>query len=147
MMKATPGKWRFQLVLFIVVLFAVVLLVKYAAIMLGDSDVEISSQIAMPAVERGPLLDRGGRILAIQTKLNSVSAWIPYVSNPDETASLLAEALGLEKTGILERFKSNSGFVFIKRKISPTESTRIQAHLDDGRLEGISLKRSEEHTS
>ena len=138
-MKAGSGKWRFQLVLVVAGLGAAVLLARYAFIMLGGSDPNAADGIPMPAVERGPLLDRGGRILAIQTRLNSVSAWIPYVSDPEETSRLLAEALSLDRDRVLERFKTNSGFVFIKRKISPTESSRVQALLEEGRLEGISL--------
>ena len=131
---------RFRLVLGFFGILSVLIIVKYAIIMLFSSEVSISSQIAMPAVERGPILDRNGKILAIQTRLNSVSAWIPNVSNPEETARLLGTILGLEESKLLEKVKSSSGFVFIKRKISPTENSKIQALITEGKLDGISLQ-------
>jgi cell division protein FtsI (penicillin-binding protein 3) len=108
--------------------------------MLATSGVSIGSQITMPSVERGPILDRNGRILAIQTQLNSVSAWIPNLTSPETAAALLADALGLAKDKIFEKLKTNSGFVFIKRKISPTESEKVAKLISEGKLEGISMQ-------
>lgn len=100
------------------------------------SNPEISTS---PHIERGPILDRKGRILAIQTRLDSVTAWRPSVIRPEEEAELLGSLLGLETSGIREKFDSRSGFMYIKRKISPTESRRVQDAIDAGRLPGIDL--------
>ncbi|MDR2588117.1 MAG: PASTA domain-containing protein [Spirochaetales bacterium] len=131
---------RFRIFLGVLAAFTAILLGRYAAIMLISPEAGLSSQIAMPAVERGPLLDRNGRILAIQTKLNSVTAWMPYVTNPPETAALLAEALDMDGERLLEKFQQNQGFLYIKRKISPTETTRVQSLINEGKVEGISLE-------
>ncbi|MDR1932510.1 MAG: PASTA domain-containing protein [Spirochaetales bacterium] len=131
---------RFKIILAVLAIFSGVILVRYAMIMLSGGEIGILTQIAMPAVERGPILDRNGKILAIQTKLDSVTAWIPYVTNPPETARLLAEALDMNEQRLLERFQANQGFLYIKRKISPTERTRVQHHITEGKLEGISLE-------
>jgi len=136
--RSTP--LRFRIVLGFFGLLSVFLVARFAYVMLLNSQVAISSQIAMPAVERGPILDRNGKILAIQTRLNSVSAWIPNVTRPEETARLLGSALGIEEAKLLDKLKSSSGFVFIKRKISPTENSRVQALIDEGKLDGISLQ-------
>jgi cell division protein FtsI (penicillin-binding protein 3) len=130
---------RFKIVLAFLAVFSGVLFVRYALIMLTGGDIGLS-QIAMPAVERGPILDRNGKILALQTRLDSVTAWVPYVTNPPETARLLAEALNMNEQRILERLRENQGFLYIKRKISPTESSKVQAHITEGKLEGISLE-------
>jgi cell division protein FtsI (penicillin-binding protein 3) len=131
---------RFKIVLAVLAVFSGILFVRYAAIMLRSGDIGLVSQIAMPAVERGAILDRNGKIFALQTRLNSVSAWIPYVSNPPETAHLLAEALDMDAQRLLERLRENQGFLYIKRKISPTESGKVQAHITEGKLEGVSLE-------
>ncbi|GAB4374196.1 MAG: penicillin-binding protein [Spirochaetales bacterium] len=130
---------RFRIVIFSLGVFSLVLLFQFGYIMLGGEGIGIDSQINLPPVERGPILDRNGRILAIQTKLNSVSAWVPHVTQPEETSRILSEILNIPAEQILEKLKQSSGFVFIKRKISPTENSRILAQLTEGRLEGISL--------
>ncbi|MDR1625021.1 MAG: PASTA domain-containing protein [Spirochaetia bacterium] len=131
---------RLKIVLAAFAVFSGILLVRYAAIMLMGEHISMRSQISLPPVERGPILDRNGKILAIQTRLDSVTAWVPWVTNPPETARLLAEALGMNEENLLSRFSENQGFLYIKRKISPTESGRVQAYLTEGKLEGISLE-------
>lgn len=101
------------------------------------------STITFPEVERGPILDRNGRLLAFQTELNSVEAWLPNVENPEETAKLLWENLdGLDYSELLNKLQSPRGanFSFIKRKISPTEAQRIRDLLKEGFLKGIAIK-------
>ncbi|MDR1315584.1 MAG: PASTA domain-containing protein [Spirochaetales bacterium] len=131
---------RLKIVLVAFAVFSGILLVRYATIMLRGEEISMRSQIAMPPVERGPILDRNGKILAIQTRLDSVTAWAPWVSNPPESAHLLAEALSMNEENLLSRFRENQRFMYIKRKISPTESARVQAHITEGKLEGISLE-------
>ncbi len=138
-MKDALRNRRFLIVVGSLTIFSLILLFRFGYIMLGNEGIQIESQISLPPVERGPILDRNGRILAIQTKLNSVSAWVPHVTQPEETSKILGEILNLPETQILEKLRGNSGFVFIKRKISPTESTKVSAQLAEGKLEGISL--------
>lgn len=130
---------RFQIVVISLGVFSLIIFLQFGYIMLGGDGIGIDSQITLPPVERGPILDRNGRILAIQTKLNSVSAWIPHVTQPEETSKILGEILGIPEEQILEKFHNSTGFVFIKRKISPTENSKVLAQLSDGKLEGISL--------
>jgi cell division protein FtsI (penicillin-binding protein 3) len=97
------------------------------------------TSIVLPTVERGPILDRNGKILAISTRLDSVSAWVPNVPNPQDTAAALAGVLGLPEEEILQRLRGNTGFVYIKRKITPTESQAVKALLADDKLGGVAL--------
>ena len=53
------------------------------------------ASISLPLVERGPILDRNGKILAISTRLDSVSAWVPNVHDPAAAAAALAPVLSL----------------------------------------------------
>jgi len=93
-----------------------------------------------PLVERGPILDRNGRILAIQTRLNSVTAWIPTVKDKNKTAEILAGILNRSKKSILSTLNSHSGFIYIERKITPTASKKIKILIEKGILPGISLE-------
>jgi cell division protein FtsI (penicillin-binding protein 3) len=96
--------------------------------------------ITLPVVERGPILDRNGRILAISSRLESVSAWIPDLKDPETVARELAPILDLDpEEDILPRLESHSGFVYIKRKITPTQAEKVRALMSADGLPGISL--------
>jgi cell division protein FtsI (penicillin-binding protein 3) len=78
-------------------------------------------------------------VLAITTRLYSVTAWMPEVSDPEGSAALLSEALSLDPQETARRFREASGFLFVKRKITPTQSERVRALQAEGLLEGIDL--------
>lgn len=132
---------RFRIFFIFLFFLSITVLLRYAFIMLIPTpDIE---SIEFPDVERGPILDRNGRLLALQTELNSVEAWLPDVENPEETAKILSENLdGVSYDSILEKLSSDSGinFIYIKRKISPTEAERIRNQLRSGHLKGVSIK-------
>lgn len=137
----TNAKQRRRLIIFLGFLGAAVLIVivRLAQLMIFSPSRDAEGSIALPVVERGPILDRNGKILAITTRLYSVSAWIPDLSDPQATAKLLADALGLSAEGVLKRFRETSGFLFVKRKITPTETEAVKALQSEGRLKGIDL--------
>ena len=113
---------------------------KYMAVMLfysTDNEIFLNEK---PVVERGPILDRNGRILAIQTRLYSVTAWIPGIINKELTAEILSSELDLDYNSLIDDFNNRTRFMYIKRKISPSESERIQKYIDDGKIPGIGLE-------
>jgi cell division protein FtsI (penicillin-binding protein 3) len=61
------------------------------------------------------------------------------VSDPEGTAALLAPLLELDPAQTARRFHEASGFLFVKRKITPTQAERVRALLEEGRLRGIDL--------
>ena len=114
-------------------------MIQFVVIMLfSPSRPEVADASAQ--VERGPIFDRNGRILAIQTRLDSVTAWRPDIGELQETAALIAPILHLEEREVEERLLSSDGFVTIKRTISPSESEQIEALKQLGKLPGISLR-------
>ncbi len=136
----TNDRQRRRLVIFLGFLGLVVLLLIARLAQLTPAPRGSSrKRAAPPAVERGPILDRNGRVLAITTRLYSVTAWLPEVSDREGSAALLAEALELDPAEIARRFREASGFLFVKRKITPTQSERVRALQAEGRLKGIAL--------
>lgn len=118
----------------------IVIVGQYAGIMLGSDTSSGTREVRVPRVERGPILDREGRILAIHTELDTVTAWTPDVEDPPGAAEILAAILDLPAEEILERINSRQGFVIIKRTITPTQSRQIEEQLDAGALPGILLR-------
>jgi cell division protein FtsI (penicillin-binding protein 3) len=135
--KAPRG--RFYTVFAVVGVIVVLLVVRYATIMLAGSPVEAERSSA-PTAERGPILDRNGRILAIQTALETVWAWRPELEDPSRTARELAPLIGLDEEELEGKLSRRNGSVTIKRTISPAESEAIRAAKETGRLQGIRLR-------
>ena len=133
-------KLRFVIFVFLTSILVLLLVFRYLQIMIFSPPAESSFTPQKVLVERGPLLDRNGRILAIQTRLDSVTAWMPTVTDKKKTAHLLAEILNESEKNILNSFNSHSGFLYIKRKITPTESKKLEGPIKQGKLPGISLE-------
>ena len=125
--------------IFIIAAVVVLLIIwRYVSLMLLTPD-DIRSRSNSAVVERGPILDRNGRVLAMQTKLDSVTAWIPDIDDPGATANLLAVALGMRDDDIRSTFSDRQGFAYIKRKISNTEADAVRTLIDSGLTPGIQL--------
>ena len=115
------------------------LIFRYATFMTGLEFPPEGPPVRLPEVERGPILDRNGRVLALTIERDSVTAWVPAVSAPEDSAELLGKILDTAAEGVLERL-SAGGFVFIRRHITPEQSARIRAAQDRGELQGIDLQ-------
>jgi len=130
---------RFKIIILIAAAVAAVIIWQYFSIMVLHQGGEDNALTGGAVVERGPILDRDGRILAIQTELSSVTAWTPNITDPEETAGILQEILQINKETLLDKFRSRNGFLYIKRKITPNESRQIEEKKEEGFLRGISL--------
>lgn len=112
---------------------------RYFHLMVLTPRDEVSSQKKY-RVERGPILDRNGVVLAIQTRLFRVSAWRPTLKNPDYVAKKLSEILDIPEAEIKEKFEKNGGKVIqIARKVSYENAEKIQDLLKSGEISGISV--------
>ena len=96
--------------------------------------------LVLPEVQRGSILDRQGRILAVTTRMQRVSVWTPSVTNAEETSAALGGILGIEPAAVLDTIRRRDGYAVIKRRISPEESAAIQKLKSDGKLPGVRLE-------
>lgn len=131
-----PGRIRFST--YIVLLLSAILLARYASIMIPGRPAPPSSPAA--ARERGPILDRRGRVLAIETRLDTVTGWKPEIRDISASAHILADILDRDPREIAEIISSSEGFMTIQRTITPSQSRRIQAQQRTGNLAGIRLQ-------
>ncbi len=136
---------RLGVVLILLGIAVLLILWRYISLMLLTPDT-LENPAQRTAVERGPILDRNGRILAIQTELDSVTAWRPEIESSDEVASLLSPILKMQESKILEILEGPTSFAYIKRKVTQSESTRVRKLIDDGELQGIHLQREFDRT-
>ena len=112
---------------------------RYAFVMVVAPSPDGEAPVTLPEVERGPILDRNGRVLAISTRLDSVAAWIPDITNPEATAERLAPLVEVDAGTLFARLESGSRFVFVDRKVTPSTSERVREAIVAGELPGISL--------
>jgi cell division protein FtsI (penicillin-binding protein 3) len=101
---------------------------------------EGGEQLVLPEVQRGSILDRRGRILAVTTRMQRVSVWTPAVTAAQETAADLGRVLGMEPAAVLDTIRRRDGYAVIKRRITPEEAQAIQKLKSDGGLAGVSVE-------
>ena len=136
------ASYRMRILIISSLAAALFILVRFALIMLSP-DRSDGTPIPVPALaERGPIIDRNGRLVALQTRLWSVTAWKPEIDDPIRTGKLLGEALSEDDQAISRMLAGGSAsrFLFIKRKVSSTESDAVRALIEAGELPGIGLQ-------
>ncbi|MCP5513862.1 MAG: transpeptidase family protein [Spirochaetales bacterium] len=139
-MKSSTLELRKKIFLIGTVLIIVLIIIRYMSLMLFSPAGGDDSVTHKPVVERGPILDRNGRILAIQTRLYSVTAWIPSIKDVGKTASIISEVLEIDKNQLIQDISSRSRFMYIKRKISNSDAENLRGYIDKGDLPGIGLE-------
>jgi cell division protein FtsI (penicillin-binding protein 3) len=122
----------------ILVSIALLLTIRFGFIMVPGTGATEST--ASPVVERGPILDQRGRILAIQTRLDTVTAWKPAIVDVPGTARILADILDRDPRDIADALAASEGFLTIQRTITPSQTQRISARQRSGELQGIRLQ-------
>ncbi len=91
--------------------------------------------------ERGPILDRNGKILAMQTKLGNVTIWKPELREPEETVEKLSGILGMKAEALKERIAaSESDFLYVKKKVDQSAIAAIEALRAAGELKGVGIE-------
>lgn len=137
--KVPKRRLRFLLFSGLFAVAGAAVLVYYGTIMLGGSP---SLRVASgPRPERGPILDRNGRILAMQTRMGNVTVWKPEISNLAPVAQELARILGGDQKDISDRIQNSSGdFVYVKRKVDQTTLDAIEASRNEGKLPGVGIE-------
>lgn len=130
---------RFTIVFALLGVGLVLLVVQYGTIMLTPEAGGVAAGVRSFA-DRGPILDRNGNILAIQTERNTVTAWKPSIDDPEEVATLLAEPLSMEPGYIEELIRGSNGFLIVKRTITEEESGAVSALIREGKVPGVRLE-------
>lgn len=88
----------------------------------------------LPA-ERGEITDRNGELLATSVQVQSIFANPPLVEDARRTAAVLAPMLGMPVTEVRERLESESGFAWLRRRVSSDVAARVR----DLDLRGIGM--------
>ncbi len=139
--NADKIRFRSRLLIVLSLAAALIIVFRFAFIMLS-ADRDEGTPVQTPAVsERGAIVDRNGRLIAMQTRLWSITAWKPDIDDVVKTSELLGEILDEDPADISRGIsRSASRFLFIKRQASPTESDAVRTLIQEGKLPGIGLQ-------
>ena len=133
-------KWRFIFFVAIMAALALGLLVRYAKLMLRSSYVQDRTR-SRSFAERGAILDRNGRFLALQTRLANISVWRPEIPSVPELVTELSPILEIPEDELAERITvSQSDFIYLKKQVDESASKKISAALEEGRMKGVSVE-------
>jgi cell division protein FtsI (penicillin-binding protein 3) len=96
---------------------------------------------ARAILERGPIVDRNGRILALQTRLGNITAWRPEIADTGLVSRELAPILDIPVDELLDRIElSPSDFIYLKKQVDQSTIREIEALMKTGRLQGIGIE-------
>ena len=129
---------RFLLFFGLTAVLAVVVWGVYAKTMLFPPSGGAGKLVIVQA-ERGPILDRDGRLLAVSSRLETATLWKPQVKDARALVQALAPILGEPPEALTQRFSSGPDFQYIKRKLSAKESAALRELKSRGELAGVSL--------
>ena len=130
-------KWRFRLVIFILLVTAVLILVRYAYyVARGDSGL---AGLSRKAVERGRILDRNGKTLASQRTLYNVYVSPPEKQKIPELAMELAPIVDMSAEDIYNLINKANGSFLLKRQISLSAMEMIKDEQKSGGLKGVAM--------
>ena len=142
-MSDTPGRWRYWVVVGLLGALALAVIVRYAQLATAPRAARAAASVE---VERGAIVDRTGRILAMDTALYNIAVWRPETKAEDYRADAprLAALLGLDPDEVAGRYDSSgSDFFYLKKRISPQTARAIQDAKAAGAFDGIVVERVE----
>ncbi|MDR1250934.1 MAG: transpeptidase family protein [Treponema sp.] len=131
---------RFIVFISFLILVALALFAHYAILMLGGSPPPPQAQ-SRRLSERGPILDRNGRFLALQTRLANISVWRPEIDDLAVLVEELSPMLEIPAAEIEERIVgAPSDFVYIKRQVDESTMKMINAARSAGKIRGVGVE-------
>jgi len=133
-------KRRYILVFFLMGLFALYLLVHYAQMIFKGELPSVPRQ-RTELTERGAILDRNGRFLAIQIRFADVSVWRPSIIDIDILSKELSAILDISPTEIRNKINSSeTNFLYLKRQIDDATAKQLSAVLEEKKIKGVMVQ-------
>ncbi|HUX37235.1 MAG TPA: penicillin-binding protein [Rectinemataceae bacterium] len=140
-MKLDTRSFRFVFALGLLALFAAVVIGRYA-MLAGEKG--LSQPPPLDSAERGPIMDREGRLLAVDSPLYNIAVWKPETDKDAFPAEVdkLASILDMSAADILSRWKDGaSNFFYLRKRVAPQVARAIQDGKTNGAFSGIVVER------
>ena len=133
------GKKRFTFFAVCFSLVCLAVLSRYGYLMLfPQTDTKPVRQERLAG--RGPILDRNGRLLAMETRLGNITLWRPEAENREELSLELSHLLEQSAAEILDRINTSpNDFMYLKKQVNESIVALIKAGISNGRLRGVGI--------
>jgi cell division protein FtsI (penicillin-binding protein 3) len=133
------SKKRLIFLIIIASLFIIYIISSYARLAFINSK-EIAHATYIP--ERGSILDRNGKVLALQTNFYNLGISKSSIKNAEKLAALIAPAININPDTILKLIStSKSNFLYIKKRIEQVEYEDLKKIIEENQLSGIRFDR------
>lgn len=125
-------------------IFILAVLVSYGMIMLKPFSQPLPSVITR---ERGAILDRNGKILAIQTTVYNLSVTPSAVKDVDNCAKILSPIIGISAEKIADQINQvkddpKKDFLYLKKRINQAEHDEIADAVQSCNLYGLRMEKT-----
>ncbi len=128
-------KKRIMVILFVVIACFALLAGKLGYLMIVQGDelkrqaMEDQSRDRLINAKRGTIYDRNGKVLAISASVETVSISPITVrkGDPEKTAKVLSQVLGLEEADVMAKINKNTSYEIIQRKVEKEQADQIRA--------------------
>jgi cell division protein FtsI (penicillin-binding protein 3) len=132
---------RRYIIVFIVMGIAVLYLLVHYAILMFKSELPSTVRPRIESNERGAILDRNGRFLALQIKFADISIWRPSITDINILSNEIAPILDMSSSEIRQRIEtSESNFLYLKRQIDDADARRLSALLEEKKIRGVMVQ-------
>ena len=127
--RKAGGRTRNRVVMTMAIFFGIYGVIAGRLVYLGLQDASEAAPTAVRGLASRPdIVDRNGEVLATDIKTASLFAEPKNIIDPDEALELLSTVLpDLDPEQTYNKLKSGSGFVWLKRQLSPKQQADIMA--------------------
>lgn len=102
---------------------------------------QYENPVVSQQVVRGTIMDRNGKILAIETPYWACALHLTEVDDIEETLSILAPMLDLQADSLIEQAREKSTYLLVKRHLSDAEYKDIERLVLQHNLHGVVLEK------
>ena len=134
------GKKRFVIFAVCFALASLAVIGRYGYLMLSPQQARNPAR-AERSGGRGPILDRNGRILALESRMGNITLWRPAMNDVRELSRELSPFLEQSPEEIFARItNSSSDFIYLRRQVGESVVRLVDAAITEGRLPGVSIQ-------
>ncbi|MDR2499722.1 MAG: transpeptidase family protein [Treponema sp.] len=135
-----PNRIRFIVFGTLIGMLGFIILTRYGYLMSTPQDIPAVNS-PRTFLERGLILDRNGRILALQTRLGNVYVWRPDIHNVDDLCRDLGPIIQIPPKELRERILfSAADFIYLKKQADQSTIKEIEAARQGERLKGAGIE-------
>ncbi len=131
-MSVDGKKFRLWAILFFILLWVSLLVFRLYTLQVSEFSQWRTSAIKQHvttielASERGPILDRNGKLMAVSVPAGSVYVRPGQVRDKELAIDQVAQALQMSESAVRKKFESKSPFVWIKRQVPKVHAEQVE---------------------